>query len=181
MYIYMNYTKHGYEIAVIGESEQHRPLRGHERRPHHDAHHVPLRRDLPAWSASSLPPARTTPSTTASPPASASPPSPWRGSAQLNAFAMIVISIMLADPVQGRRNASDPSGTCPPRSPTSSPASCSSVMLGCEFFINYQTHLPRRRRTRKGGGNGMTLLITLIIAAVTLRHARCCSARWARS
>ena len=37
MHIYMKYTKHGYEIAVIGDSVEHRALRGIERRPHHDA------------------------------------------------------------------------------------------------------------------------------------------------
>jgi len=46
MHVYMNHTKHGYEIAVHRRLHQHRPLRGHERWPRHDAHDVPLRRDL---------------------------------------------------------------------------------------------------------------------------------------
>ena len=43
MFLYMKYTKHGYEIAVIGESENTARYAG-KRGLGHYAHHVPLRR-----------------------------------------------------------------------------------------------------------------------------------------
>ena len=104
----------------------------------------------PVWSASSPPPARFpfydgvaagvgfTSITVA-----------WLS--QLNAFAMIVISMMLAVISKGRRNASDPSGRALPRSPTSSPGILLFCMLGCEFFINYRL-IFRSSKTGKGGG-----------------------------
>ena len=46
MYIYLNYSKHGYEIAVVGESQPHRQLCRHQGGPGHHPDHGPVRRPL---------------------------------------------------------------------------------------------------------------------------------------
>ena len=46
MYIYLNRSKHGYEIAVVGESPAHRQLCRHQGGAGHHPHHGALRRHL---------------------------------------------------------------------------------------------------------------------------------------
>ena len=95
-------------------SSQHRPLRRHERRPRHDAHDVPLRRASAAWSGFMRRLRREHDALRRPSPAGVGFTAitvAWL--AQLNPFAMIVISVHARHPGQGRARRSRPVWPCP--------------------------------------------------------------------
>ena len=135
MFIYMKYTKHGYEIAVIGESENTARYAGM------NVGWVIMRTMFlsgpsPAWWASCWSPANNTLySGVAAGAGFTAITVAWL--AQLNPFAMVGISALLAVLQKGADTLNTQMGI---------PASLSDVitgvllffMLGCEFFINYK-------------------------------------------
>ena len=136
MHIYMNYTKHGYEIAVIGDSVNTARYAGM------NVGHVMMRTMFLSGAISGL---------VGFVVASGANTTLYDGVAagvgftsitvawlsQLNAFAMIVISMMLAIISKGAETL---------QTRLAVPASISDIitgillfcMLGCEFFINYR-------------------------------------------
>ena len=163
MFLYMKYTKHGYEIAVIGESENTARYAGMNVGQDHHAHHVPLRRHRRSWWASCVVSGanNTLYDGVAGGVGFTAITVAWL--AQLNPFAMVVISALLAILEKGADTLQTAHAASPPPSPTSSPASSCSVMLGCEFFINYQHGLPRQaeERHKRKESVEMTCLLNL--------------------
>ena len=51
MYIYFKYSKQGYEISVVGESENTARYVGHQSRKGHYPYHADFRRYLRYWQA----------------------------------------------------------------------------------------------------------------------------------
>ena len=110
MHVYMNHSKHGYEIAVIGDSIHTARYAGM------NVGHVMMRTMFLSGAISGLvgfivaSGANTTLYDGDRPPASASPPSRSRGSASSTPFAMIVISMMLAIISAGAETLQTPPG-----------------------------------------------------------------------
>lgn len=147
VYIYMNYTKHGYEIAVIGDSENTARYAGM------NVPRIIMRTTFLSGAMSGLVgymlsagASNTLTHGIAGGIGFTAITVCWL--AQMNPFAMIGISILLAilekgaETLQTRMNV---------------PASISEIligmillaMLGCEFFINYEMHF--ERKAKEGG------------------------------
>ena len=153
MHVYMNYTKHGYEIAVIGDSINTARYAGM------NVGHVMMRTMFLSGAICGL---------VGFIVASGANTTLYDGVAagvgftsitvawlrQLNAFAMIVISIMLAVLSKGAETLQTRLAGARPRSPTSSPASCSSVCSAASSsstirLIFRGSRRPKRRRAKE--------------------------------
>ena len=161
MHVYMNHTKHGYEIAVIGDSINTARYAGM------NVGHVMMRTMFLSGAISGLvgfivaSGANTTLyDGVAAGVGFTSITVAWLS--QLNAFAMIVISMMLAIISKRAPKRFRPVWLCPPRSPTSLLASCSSVCSAASSSSTIDSSSARRRPKAPAGrpGKGMTLLIT---------------------
>ena len=135
MYIYMRYTRHGYQIAVVGE-RAHRQICGNECAPDYNDHCFYVRAiagmvGFLIVSGSSY----TLTDNTAGGYGFTAITVAWL--AKLNPFAMVIISVFLAILKKGSNTI---------QTNFKIPASASELltgiilffMLGCEFFINYR-------------------------------------------
>lgn len=149
MFVYMRYTKHGYEIAVLGESENTARYAGM------NVGRVTVRTAMLSggicglvgfMTASGV--NQTLYSDVAGGVGFTAITVCWLS--QLNPFAMVAISLMLAVLSKGASGLQTALGI---------PASVSDIitgvillcMLGCEFFINYRMIFRRGERAKRGG------------------------------
>ena len=127
MFVYLQYTKQGYEIAVVGESENTARYAGIKRQPGHHPHHGHLRRHLrPGRLHLAVAGADHTISTnTAGGRGFTAIIVAWL--AKFNTFVMVLIVLPAGLPAEGRHARSPPSSISTTTPPTSSPASSSSA------------------------------------------------------
>ena len=148
MYVYMNYTKHGYEIAVLGESENTARYAGM------NVAKVTVRTAMMSGAICGLVGFMTASGVNQTLYADVAGGVGFTAItvcwlSQMNPFAMVVISLMLAILSKGASGLQTSMGI---------PASISDIitgvilfcMLGCEFFINYQLIFRHKEKAGKG-------------------------------
>ncbi|MBQ4371529.1 MAG: ABC transporter permease [Firmicutes bacterium] len=141
MFVYLNYTKHGYEISVLGESENTARYAGM------NVGRVTVRTAFLSGAICGLVGFMLASGTNGSLQATIANGAGFTGItiawlAQLNPFAMVAISLMMAVLAKGSGNVQTSMGI---------PSSISGIitgiilmsMLACEFFVNYQVFFRR--------------------------------------